>query len=263
MCLKSDLRNTVLAQNSLLLSCLAHEWPSSVYMPPIFAPLVATSFVPNGFFSSHFCNGACVSCIPVASSPSLFLNLGSLCDLPNICFRWKFSTILLLWNGVCNENASFLRWRRFRFRIWHLGSISPHLDFSNEVPSVKMHFKHLSWTCTVVNFLALQSYQFNIAILSSLWGDRWLKTHLDFPLTVSLCSVSHRQLGICHGAPLGNASFLPLSIHLSWVRIFFFVKNSFPSGNVSMAEFLPVSYSVVVVFCFGFYGKRLKKWDRS
>lgn len=221
MCLKSDLRNTVPAQNSLLLSCLAHEWTSSVYMPPIFAPLVATSFVPNGFFSSHFCNGACVSCIPVASSPSLFLNLGSLCGLPNICFRWKFITILLLWNGVCNENASFLRWRRFRFRIWHLGSISPHLDFSNEVPSVKMHLKHLSWTCTVVNFLVLQSYQFNIAILSSLWGDRWLKTHLDFPLrgdfslldSLSLLCVSQTTRNLPWSSPW--ECLFPASLHSS------------------------------------------------
>ena len=57
------------------------------------------------------------------------------------------------------------------------------LDFSKEVALVKTHFKHLSWPCAVVvKFLVLQPYQFKIAILSSLWGDKWLKTHLDFPL---------------------------------------------------------------------------------
>ena len=152
---------------------------------------------------------------------SLFLNLGSLCDLPNICFRWKFSTILLLWNGVCNENASFLRWKWFRFGICHLGSISPHLDFSNEVPSVKMHLKHLSWTCTVVNFLVLQSYQFNVAILSSLWGDRWLKTHLDFPLrgdfslldSLSLLCVSQTTRNLPWSSPW--ECLFPASLHSS------------------------------------------------
>lgn len=58
--------------------------------------------------------------------------------------------------------------------------------------------------------------------------------------------MSHRQLGICQGAPLGNASLLPTSICLSWVRNFFFVKNSFPSGNVNMVEFLLGFYSIVV-----------------
>lgn len=122
-----------------------------------------------------------------------------------------------------------------------------------------MHFKHLSWPCTVVKFRVLQSCQFNIAILSSLWGDRWLKTHLDFPLRgnysfldrLSLLRVSQTTRNLPGTSPW-ECLFLPYLLSSTPGSEFSSLRIHSPVAQISMLEFLG-SYS------FGFYGKQLKK----
>lgn len=114
MFLKSCPRNIVLAQNASLLSSLGslRNFFSLCPLLPSLLQELCLLYMMDFFFSSHFYNGACVSCILVTSSPYLSFNLRSLCDFSNICFGPKFSIILPLWNSIFNENASFLKQKR-------------------------------------------------------------------------------------------------------------------------------------------------------
>lgn len=126
-----------------------------------------------------------------------------------------------------------------------------------------MHFKHLSWPCMVVNFRVLQSCQFNIAILSSLWGDRWLKTHLDFPLRgnyslldkLSLLHVSQMTRNLPGTSPW-ECLFLPTCFHPLLGQNS--LKNSFPSGARKHAR-ISSWLLQLLLFLFGFYGQQLTK----
>ena len=59
-----------------------------------------------------------------------------------------------------------------------------------------------------------------------------------------LCLTGHEEFA--RERPLGMSFSCLLAFFFSWVKNFFFVKNSIPSGNASMLEFLFGAYSVAI-----------------